>query len=156
VSIDRGFDHAKKVMPEVWSRLAKAQLDGLRINVPIDTQYLLLLLILNSLCFFADPYIKAEDPANFSEVIEILNHAEKYDDLSHQAQPQRFHAKRAPLLQQQLPSIFQHSRTCCTQDNARIRTVQSGGRCPNYESEVTRRHLKLNQGLNHPQQRQWS
>lgn len=33
VSIDRGFDYATKVnKPEVWSRLAKAQLDGLRIK----------------------------------------------------------------------------------------------------------------------------
>ena len=33
VSIDRGLDYANKVQkPEVWSRLAKAQLDGLRIK----------------------------------------------------------------------------------------------------------------------------
>ena len=33
VSIDRGLDYASKVnRPEVWSRLAKAQLDGLRIK----------------------------------------------------------------------------------------------------------------------------
>lgn len=33
VSIDRGLDYANKVnLPEVWSRLAKAQLDGLRIK----------------------------------------------------------------------------------------------------------------------------
>jgi clathrin heavy chain len=33
VSIDRGLDYAVKVnRPEVWSRLAKAQLDGLRIK----------------------------------------------------------------------------------------------------------------------------
>ena len=33
VSIDRGLDYANKVnKPEVWSRLAKAQLDGLRIR----------------------------------------------------------------------------------------------------------------------------
>lgn len=33
VSIDRGLDYANKVnRPEVWSRLAKAQLDGLRIR----------------------------------------------------------------------------------------------------------------------------
>lgn len=44
---------------------------------------MLLLLILNSLRFFSDSYIKAEDPANFAEVIEILNHAEKHDDFVH-------------------------------------------------------------------------
>ena len=33
VSLDRGVDYANKVnKPEVWSRLAKAQLDGLRIK----------------------------------------------------------------------------------------------------------------------------
>ncbi|KAH9975866.1 clathrin heavy chain 1 [Lactifluus volemus] len=64
VSIDRGLDYANKVnKPEVWSRLAKAQLDGLRIRDSIDS------------------YIKAEDPSNFAEVIEIANHAGKYDDL---------------------------------------------------------------------------
>ncbi|TFY72317.1 hypothetical protein EVG20_g697 [Dentipellis fragilis] len=64
VSIDRGLDYANKVnKPEVWSRLAKAQLDGLRIKDAIDS------------------YIKAEDPSNFTEVIEIANHAGKHDDL---------------------------------------------------------------------------
>jgi len=38
---------------------------------------------LNSLRFFSDSYIKAEDRANFAEVIEILNHAEKHDDFVH-------------------------------------------------------------------------
>ncbi|KIM86720.1 hypothetical protein PILCRDRAFT_4614 [Piloderma croceum F 1598] len=64
VSIDRGFDCANKVnRPEVWSRLAKAQLDGLRIKDSIDS------------------YIKAKDPANFAEVIEISNHAGNHDNL---------------------------------------------------------------------------
>jgi clathrin heavy chain len=40
VSINRGFDYASKVnRPEVWSRLAKAQLDGLRIKDSIGMQY---------------------------------------------------------------------------------------------------------------------
>ncbi len=64
VSIDRGLDYANKVnRPEVWSRLAKAQLDGLRIKDSIDS------------------YIKAEDPSNFAEMVEIANHAGKHDDL---------------------------------------------------------------------------
>ncbi|KAI0065620.1 clathrin heavy chain [Artomyces pyxidatus] len=64
VSIDRGLDYATKVnRPEVWSRLAKAQLDGLRVRDAIDS------------------YIKAEDPSNFAEVIEIASHAGKHDDL---------------------------------------------------------------------------
>jgi clathrin heavy chain len=44
---------------------------------------LLLLLILNSLHFFADSYIKAEDLANFAKVTEISNHGGKHDDLVH-------------------------------------------------------------------------
>ncbi|EAU90123.2 clathrin heavy chain 1 [Coprinopsis cinerea okayama7 len=64
VSIDRGYDYANKINePAVWSRLAKAQLDGLRIKDSVDS------------------YIKAQDPSNFEEVIEIANHAGKHDDL---------------------------------------------------------------------------
>ncbi|KAI5123544.1 hypothetical protein M0805_006703 [Coniferiporia weirii] len=64
VSIERGLDYATKVnRPEVWSRLAKAQLDGLRIKDSIES------------------YVKAEDPSNFVEVIEIATRADKYDDL---------------------------------------------------------------------------
>jgi clathrin heavy chain len=38
VSIDRGLDYATKInKPEVWSRFAKAQLDGLRIKDSIGT-----------------------------------------------------------------------------------------------------------------------
>ena len=64
VSIDRGFSYANKInQPAVWSRLGKAQLDGLRVKEAIDS------------------YIKAEDPSNFVEVIEIANRAGKHDDL---------------------------------------------------------------------------
>ncbi|KAF8757718.1 Ubiquinone biosynthesis monooxygenase COQ6, mitochondrial [Rhizoctonia solani] len=63
-SIERGLDFANKInKPEVWSRLAKAQLDGLRIRDAIDS------------------YIKAEDPSNFHEVIEIASRAGKHEDL---------------------------------------------------------------------------
>ncbi|KAG7563044.1 hypothetical protein FFLO_01476 [Filobasidium floriforme] len=64
VSIDRGYAYANKInKPEVWSRLAKAQLDGLRVKEAIDS------------------YIKADDPSNFEEVIEIANRAGKHEDL---------------------------------------------------------------------------
>ncbi|OBZ67705.1 putative clathrin heavy chain [Grifola frondosa] len=64
VSLDRGVEYANKVnKPVVWSRLAKAQLDGLRIKDAIES------------------YITAEDPSNFLEVIEISNRAGKFDDL---------------------------------------------------------------------------
>ncbi|OXG17129.1 clathrin heavy chain [Cryptococcus neoformans Ze90-1] len=63
-SIDRGFAYANKINePAVWSRLGKAQLDGLRVKEAIDS------------------YIKADDPSNFEEVIEIANRAGKHDDL---------------------------------------------------------------------------
>ncbi|ODO11264.1 hypothetical protein I350_00039 [Cryptococcus amylolentus CBS 6273] len=63
-SIDRGFAYANKINePAVWSRLGKAQLDGLRVKEAIDS------------------YIKADDPSNFEEVIEISNRAGKHDDL---------------------------------------------------------------------------
>jgi len=83
VSIDRGFDYASKVnRPEVWSRLAKAQLDGLRIKDSIGMQYFALSLNLElTFLSLADSYIKAEDPANFAEVIKISNRAGKHDDL---------------------------------------------------------------------------
>jgi clathrin heavy chain len=73
VSINCGLDFASKVnKPEVWSRLAKAQLDGLRIKDSIG-KCLLSLIAGNgySLVAFEDSYIKAEDPSNFTEVIEI-------------------------------------------------------------------------------------
>ena len=64
VSIDRAQDYAEKVdIPEVWSRVAKAQLDGLRVTDSIDS------------------YIRAQDPSNYNEVIEIATHAGKDDDL---------------------------------------------------------------------------
>lgn len=44
VSIDRGLDYANKLgKPEVWSRLAKAQLDGLRVKDSIGKYYICLL-----------------------------------------------------------------------------------------------------------------
>ncbi|GAA5918516.1 hypothetical protein JCM1841_003276 [Sporobolomyces salmonicolor] len=64
VSIDRAQQYAAKVdQPAVWSRLGKAQLDGLRIKDAIDS------------------YIKAEDPSNYLEVIETASRAGKHDDL---------------------------------------------------------------------------
>ncbi|KAF8141713.1 hypothetical protein EV363DRAFT_1308829 [Boletus edulis] len=80
VSIDRGLDYANKVnKPEVWSRLAKAQLDGLRIKDAIES------------------YIKAEDPSNFAEVIEISNHAGKHDDLVRFLQMARKHLREPQI-----------------------------------------------------------
>jgi clathrin heavy chain len=64
VSIDRAATFAEQVdTPEVWSRLGKAQLDGLRVKDSIDS------------------YIRANDPSNYAEVIEIASRAGKYEDL---------------------------------------------------------------------------
>lgn len=64
VSIDRAQEYADQVdLPEVWSKVAKAQLDGLRVSDGIES------------------YIRANDPANFAEVIEIATHAGKDEDL---------------------------------------------------------------------------
>lgn len=64
VSIDRAQEHAEQVdLPEVWSKVAKAQLDGLRVTDSIDS------------------YIKANDPSNYNEVIETATHAGKDEEL---------------------------------------------------------------------------
>ena len=64
VSIDRAQEYAERVeLPEVWSKVAKAQLDGLRIGDAIES------------------YIRAEDPSNHNEVIDIATHAGKDEEL---------------------------------------------------------------------------
>ena len=64
VSIDRAQSYAEKVdLPEVWSKVAKAQLGGLRISDAIES------------------YIKAQDPSNYNEVIETASHAGKDEEL---------------------------------------------------------------------------
>ena len=64
VSIDRAQHFANKLnQPDIWSRLGKAQLDGLRVKDAIDS------------------YVRAEDPANFDEVIEIAERAGREEEL---------------------------------------------------------------------------
>lgn len=64
MSLDRGEQYAEKVdTPEVWSQLGTAQLNGMRINDALES------------------YLKAEDPSNFSEVIEIATRAGKDEEL---------------------------------------------------------------------------
>lgn len=80
VSIDRAALFANKLdHPELWSRLAKAQLDGLRVKDAIDS------------------YIRAEDPSNFSEVIEIAERAGREEELIRYLQMARKKA-REPLI----------------------------------------------------------
>lgn len=64
VSIDRAQQYAaKRNEPALWSRLGKAQLDGLRIKDAIDS------------------YVRAEDPSNFAEVIELAERAGREEEL---------------------------------------------------------------------------
>ncbi|KAG9243910.1 hypothetical protein BJ878DRAFT_508483 [Calycina marina] len=64
VSIDRAQDHAESVdLPEVWSRVAKAQLDGLRVPDAIES------------------YVKANDASNYDEVIETATRAGRDTEL---------------------------------------------------------------------------
>lgn len=64
VSIDRAHEYADQVdLPEVWSKVAKAQLDGLRVPDAVES------------------YIRAQDPSNFQEVIDIATHAGKDEEL---------------------------------------------------------------------------
>lgn len=80
VSIERGQQYANKLnKPEIWSRLGKAQLDGLRVKDAIDS------------------YVKAEDPSNYAEVIEIAEHAGREEELIRFLQMARKKA-REPLI----------------------------------------------------------
>lgn len=64
VSIDRAQEYADRVdTPEVWSKVGKAQLDGLRVTDSVES------------------YIRAQDPSNYSEVVEVATAAGKDDDL---------------------------------------------------------------------------
>ncbi|CAD6903869.1 unnamed protein product [Tilletia controversa] len=80
VSIDRGVQYANKLnLPEVWSRLGKAQLDGLRVKDAIES------------------YIKAEDPSNYAEVIEIAEHAGREEELIRYLQMARKKAREPQI-----------------------------------------------------------
>ncbi|ODV95313.1 hypothetical protein PACTADRAFT_50053 [Pachysolen tannophilus NRRL Y-2460] len=64
MSLDRGEQYAEKLdQPELWSQLGTAQINGLRIPEAIDS------------------YIKANDPSNFEQVIDIAEHAGKEEEL---------------------------------------------------------------------------
>jgi clathrin heavy chain len=79
--IDRSLEYADKAnKPEVWSRFTKAQLEGLRIKDAIGEFFIMSCVYFHP-CAPPDSYIKAADPSNFVEVIEISSHAGKHDDL---------------------------------------------------------------------------
>ncbi|KAJ1976207.1 Clathrin heavy chain [Dimargaris verticillata] len=62
--VDRAHEYAERCdQPEVWSKLAKAQLDKLHIRDAVDS------------------YIRADDPSQFGEVIDVASRAGKFDEL---------------------------------------------------------------------------
>ncbi|CCF59007.1 hypothetical protein KAFR_0F04120 [Kazachstania africana CBS 2517] len=64
MSLDRAATYVEKInTPDLWAQLGTSQLDGLRIPEAIDS------------------YIKANDPSNFENVIEIAEQAEKFEEL---------------------------------------------------------------------------
>lgn len=90
-SIDRAREYAEQVeLPEVWTRVAKAQLDGLRISDALDS------------------YIRAEDPGNYNEVIEIATQAGKDEELIKYLRMARM-TKREPAIDTAL--AFSYART---------------------------------------------
>ncbi|KAG9319692.1 hypothetical protein KVV02_006937 [Mortierella alpina] len=90
-SIDRAYEYAEKTdTPEVWSRLGKAQLDGMRIKESIDS------------------YLRANDPNNHVEVISIASRADKYEDLMRYLQMARKQS-REPHIESEL--LFAYAKT---------------------------------------------
>ncbi|KAH3675861.1 hypothetical protein WICMUC_002431 [Wickerhamomyces mucosus] len=64
LSLDRAEAYAEKIdVPELWSQLGAAQLNGLRIPEAIDS------------------YIKANDASNYEAVIDIADSAGKFEEL---------------------------------------------------------------------------
>ncbi|GMM35542.1 clathrin heavy chain [Saccharomycopsis crataegensis] len=64
MSLDRGEDYVNKIdTPELWYQLGTAQLNGLRISESINS------------------YIKSGNPSNFDQVIDIAEHAGKFEEL---------------------------------------------------------------------------
>jgi len=87
-SIDRAYEFAERSNePEVWSKLAKAQLKNSMIKEAIDS------------------YIKAADPTNFSEVISGAESLNKYEDLVKYLQMARQHS-REPYIESELVFAF--------------------------------------------------
>ncbi|RUS26008.1 clathrin, heavy polypeptide, isoform CRA_b, partial [Jimgerdemannia flammicorona] len=90
-SIDRAYEFAERVdQAETWSRLAKAQLDDLRIKEAIDS------------------YIRANDPTNYVEVVNYASRADKFEDLVRFLQMARKHT-REPFIETEL--LFAYAKT---------------------------------------------
>jgi clathrin heavy chain len=90
-SLDRAYEFAERCnQPEVWSKLARAQLKANMIKESIDS------------------YIKADDPTNYVEVIAGAEQNDKYEDLVRFLQMARKTA-REPYIETEL--IFAFAKT---------------------------------------------
>ncbi|KAJ3152832.1 hypothetical protein HDU89_001035 [Geranomyces variabilis] len=86
--LDRAYEFAERVdLPEVWSKLAKAQLDHMRVSEAIDS------------------YIKSDDASNSAEVIQIASRANKFEDLVRYLQMARKKV-REPAVESELLFAF--------------------------------------------------
>ncbi|KAI9012382.1 hypothetical protein DFJ74DRAFT_710372 [Hyaloraphidium curvatum] len=89
--VDRAFEYAERVdVPEVWSRLGKAQLELSRVKDAINS------------------YIKADDPSNYAEVIRIAEKERNYEDLIRYLLAARKKA-REPVIESEL--LFAYAKT---------------------------------------------
>ncbi|KAI9208250.1 uncharacterized protein BJ171DRAFT_490747 [Polychytrium aggregatum] len=90
-NLDRAYEYADRVdQPQVWSKLAKAQLDNGHLKEAIDS------------------YIKANDGSSFSEVIFQAGKVDKYDDLARYLQMARKQV-RDPMIESEL--VFAYAKT---------------------------------------------
>lgn len=86
--LDRANEFAERCdQPEVWSRLAKAQLDNMRVKEAIDS------------------YIRANDTSNYMEVTRHAEMSDKYEDLVRFLQLARKHS-REPYIETELLFAF--------------------------------------------------
>ncbi|RCH95010.1 hypothetical protein CU098_001694, partial [Rhizopus stolonifer] len=89
--LDRAYEFAERSdKPEVWSKLAKAQLDQMRVKEAIDS------------------YIRAGDMSNYMEVTRCASMDNKYDDLVRYLQMARKQS-REPYIETEL--LFAYAKT---------------------------------------------
>ncbi|KAG0165695.1 hypothetical protein DFQ28_008457 [Apophysomyces sp. BC1034] len=89
--LDRGYEFAERCdQPDVWSKLAKAQLDNMRIKDAIDS------------------YIRANDTSNYMEVTRNATLDGKYEDLVRYLQMARKNS-REPYIETEL--LFAYAKT---------------------------------------------
>ncbi|KAI9281895.1 hypothetical protein BY458DRAFT_498367 [Sporodiniella umbellata] len=89
--LDRAFEFAERAdKSDVWSKLAKAQLDQMRVKEAIDS------------------YIRSNDSSNYMEVTRSATMDNKYDDLVRYLQMARKHS-REPFIETEL--LYAYAKT---------------------------------------------